>query len=192
MKQVRRQVQSAAPKAEHPAPLGCVTHTGTSWTRVHVTDLTCQLQSLTDCLQAPEQFMRALPTFGWGWRADCKTGEAVQLGSRPLFFSGSPCYQFTQCWEDALGKMAARNRLTIVEQFDYVCPCCLIWAVLGKKDRQRSGRDALAKVLHGGGNFPSWSSHWGREWAVSRCRQHACYTWLAAHSPSVWLYVEEG
>jgi len=85
MKQARTQGQSAAPKAKHPAPLGYVIHDATGWTRDHVTDLTCQPQCVTDRLQTPEQFVRALPTFGCGWRADCKTGEAVQLATDHTF-----------------------------------------------------------------------------------------------------------
>lgn len=82
-------MQSAAPKAEHPAPLGCVTHTETSWTRVHVTDLTCQLQSLTDRLQAPEQFTRALPTLDEVEEQTAKQVKRFSWGADPSFSQGA-------------------------------------------------------------------------------------------------------
>lgn len=59
---------------------------------------------------------------------------------------------------------SVQKRSQFSSSFEFVPPCCLIWGVLGKKDKQSSDKDVLATVLHAGVNFPKRFFQLGREW----------------------------
>lgn len=127
----------------------------TSLVSLSLSQTICKLQSnswgpypLLDVVE--EQIAKQVKWFSWG--ADHFFSQGPHAISSP-----------------SIGKMAARNRLTIVEQFGYMS-----WA---EQARQSNSMRVLAMVLHIGGDIPQWSSHLGKEWAVSRWREHAWSTW---------------